>query len=202
MARQGREAHGKIKAVAETNAERAVGLRAVRCSRRPRIAATRCLVLPHAVAATARHVDVVRAAVIAGQLAYDVVLVGSARRTDDVLTARLEVRQAPLRDIDLAGQVLALRRVAERLREQELVIAAPIELRLTRVEGAIDDANFIFDARKLIARLVTLRPLLHEALLELVADRVLRRIVGGGSRGGRSRHAGRGRNAWSARWRR
>src|SRR6185312_16791655 len=68
--------------------------------------------------------------------------------------------------------------------------------------------DFIFDARQLISRLGAFRPLLHEALLELVADRIFRRVVGRRRCGRCSGCAGRSWNAggigrrllWGGRW--
>src|SRR5690606_38198289 len=118
-------------------------------------------------------------AVVAGEFPDDVILIGSPGGIQDLLAACFEVRKATLRDLQLSRQIFALWCVAERLREKKLVVAISVELRLADVECAIDDANFILNARQLAAGLAALGVLLYEALFELVADRVFRRIVSG-----------------------
>ncbi len=200
MARQRRKTHRKIIAVAEAHAYRPVRLRAVRCARRPCASAARFFILPHAVAAPARHVDVVRAAVIARELADDVVLIRMPRRAENVLPPRIEFGELSLRCIDLPREVFALRRVAQRFREQEIFVAAAVELRLAAVDGALHRPDFVFDARQRIARLSVLLALLHETLLELEADRILLRPVTG--RRCRSRSRARRRSRRTGLWRR
>ena len=96
VAWQRREAHRKIITVAEADADRSIRLSAVGRARRPGAAAARFFVFPHAVAAPACHIDVIGAAIVARKFADDVVLIGMAGRTKDVLTARVEIGQAPL----------------------------------------------------------------------------------------------------------
>ena len=66
------------------------------------------------------------------------------------MPACLEIGETALRDFDLTREILALRRVAERLGEQKIFVTALVELRLADVEGLIDDADLVLDAGQLV----------------------------------------------------
>ena len=78
-------------------------------------------------------------------------------------------------------------RVRRRLENRKYSAVLPLELRLARLERAVGSAHLGLDARELVARLVAALALLHEALLELQADRTLGHGAAPGRRLGRGR---------------
>ena len=129
----------------------------------------------------ARLLLVVGAAVVAGELAHDVVLIGALGGHGDLLALGLEVGELALACVLLLREIDAAARAAQRLREQEIFVAvAALELAARRLDRPASTWRISFSScGQHIARFVGALAFLHEALLELEADRIFGRPVGG-----------------------
>ncbi len=143
------------------------------------------LVLPdrRGVAATLvapRLLRVVGAAVVACELAHDVVAVGLSARRDVLLALGLQLGDPALRLLALLGQVDTAAGPAQRLGEEKVLIAVvAFEVGLALLIGLLDLPQLGFDRGNAVAGLARAAAFLHEALLELQADGVLGRPVDG-----------------------
>ena len=122
--------------------------------------------------AAARLLLVLRAAVVAGELADDVVLVGApVAGAQDLAALGLEVGQALAGAVGLVGERDAALRAPQRAREQELVPAVgAIELQLRGLVLALHRAHVALDLGQDLAALAGALSLGHQPLLELQTD--------------------------------
>src|SRR5690606_40348162 len=127
VVRQRREADREVVAVAEPHAHGPVGGVRQRTEARAAAVAAALPVVPEArervAALPPRLLLIVGSAVVACQLPDDLVLVGAPRRPLELGELHLEVVDPPPRGVRLIGEVDAAARLAQRLREQEVLIA-------------------------------------------------------------------------------
>ena len=127
----------------------------------------------------ARLLHVVGAAVVAGKLAHDVLAIGALRGADDLLALRLELGHAGAEPAPSAGQGRRRRACGAatwRTGSTRSSCAARARCSLD-LQALIGLADLRLELRQRVARLAGALALLHEPLLELQADGVLRRPV-------------------------
>ena len=148
-------------------------------------------------AAAAGFLLVIRAAIVAGQFAHDLVGVGAAAGAHDLGALGFQITQAALGVLRLGGDVAALLGGAQGLGEEEVFVAVGFfQLTLTLLRDLIELAHFGFDLWQGLAGLRALLVFGDEALFELDADRIARHPL----RAGLAWHASRRRSrSWNGR---